>query len=71
MLFSIATKHAILIELTCPCEENMSDRHKTKVEKYTCLCEEIINNGWKLIFFAVEVGARGYCAKSLSWMLLR
>ena len=33
LLFSMSTKKVIIIELTCPCEENMSQRHEEKLQK--------------------------------------
>ena len=39
--------------------------HDVKKENYHALCSAISSNGWKVSFFAVEVGARGYCAESL------
>ena len=71
VIFSAASRKVVLIELTCPCEENMTERHVDKVGKYECLCETIVEAGWELYFFAVEVGARGYCATTLSRMLRR
>ena len=55
----------ILIELTCPCEENMEAWHNAKVNKYLPLKSVIENNGWSVDLFAVEVGARGYCSRSV------
>ena len=62
VLFSSSTKTTILIELTCPCEENMPHWHDKKTQNYYALCSSIRANGWKVHFFAIEVGARGYCA---------
>ena len=53
----------ILIELTCPCEENMEAWHNVKVNKYLPLKSVIENNGWSVELFAVDVGARGYCSR--------
>ena len=55
----------ICIELTCPCEENMQSWHSTKINKYLALKTVIESNGWCVELFAVEVGARGYCSKSV------
>ena len=55
----------ILIELTCPCEENLGAWHNTKISKYISLKNVIENNGWNVELFAVEVGARGYCSRSI------
>ena len=65
LLFSRSTKKLIIIELTCPCEENMSQWHEEKLQKYYPLCCSIRSNGWSVCFFATEVGARGFCAESV------
>ena len=65
LLFSAITKKVVIIELTCPCEENMSQWHLDKTEKYHSLCSSIRSNGWAVYFFSVEVGARGFCADSV------
>ena len=62
LLFSRSTKKVIITELTCPCEENMSQRHEEKSQKYYPLCCPIRPNGWSVYFYAIEVGARGFCA---------
>ena len=58
-------RKVILIELTCPCEENMESWHSTKINKYLALKTVIESNGWCVELFAVEVGAREYCSKSV------
>ena len=65
VLYSCSIKAVIIIELTCPCEENMPYWHDKKRENYHSLCTSIKANGWRVFFFAVEVGARGYTAESL------
>ena len=65
VIFSTSRQTVIIIELTCPCEENMESWHHKKVEKYNQLCNAVKQNGWKVHFFAVEIGACGYCAESL------
>ena len=45
-----------------PCEENFEDRHFDKIARYEVLCVSIRGNGWRHHLFAIEVGARGYCA---------
>ena len=63
-IFSNVLRKVILIELICPCEENMESWHSTKINKYLALKATIESNGWSVEIFAVEVGARGYCSKS-------
>ena len=65
VIFSKSLKTVILIELTSPCEENFQDRHSDKVIKYSSLCNKIRSNGWNVHFFAIEIGARGYCAQNV------
>ena len=64
-IFSNKLKRVILIELTCPCEENMETWHNVKINKYLPLKSVIESNGWSVDLFAVEVGARGYCSRSV------
>ena len=62
LIYSVLKKTVILIELTSPCEENFEDRHFDKIARYEALCVSIRANGWRHHLFAIEVGARGYCA---------
>ena len=55
----------VFVELTCPCEENMVLWHDTKLMKYEALKSSIVLSDWQVDIFAVEVGARGYCSKSM------
>ena len=61
-IYSVLEKTVILIELTSPCEENFEDRHFDKISRYEALCVSIRENCWRHHLFAIEVGARGYCA---------
>ena len=65
VIYSVLKKTVILIELTSPCEENFEDRHFEKVSRYDALCVNIRENGWRHYLFAIEVGARGYCAQNV------
>ena len=62
-IFSNNLRKVILIELTCPCEENMESWHSTKISKYLALKTVIESNGWCVEHFALEAAARGYCCK--------
>ena len=64
-IFSNSLRKVILIELTCPCEENMESWHGANINKYSVLKTIIESKGWCVELFAVEVGARGYCSKSV------
>ena len=65
LLFSRSTKKVIIIELTCPCEQDMSQWHEEKSQKYYPLCCSIRPNGWSVYFYATEVGALDFCAESV------
>ena len=43
----------------------MESWHATKFGKYDPLFAGIKTNGWSVQFFAVEVGALGYCASTI------
>ena len=65
VIYSNTLKHVILLELTCPCEENMECWHSTKLSKYSALVHIIRSKNWSVDIFAIEVGARGYPSHSL------
>ena len=70
-LFSVQSHRVILIKLTCQREENMEYWNRIKSASYATLCDSIQNREWIVIFFAIEVGARGYCAKDIVPTLLQ
>ena len=45
--------------------------HSQKVSKYSCLVNMITSNGWCVDLFAIEVGARGYCSRTVTLCLKR
>ena len=63
-IFSNSLRKVIVIELTCPCEENIESWNGTKIKKYLALKTIMQSKGWCVELFAVEVGAGGYCSKS-------
>ena len=68
VIHSNKLKKVILVELTSGCEELSNDAHLRKISKYgqgSDLWDRCVKNGWSVELFAVEVGARGYAAKSL------
>ena len=66
VIYSNSTKVVIMIELTCPCEENFQVRNLAKLARYNDLKADCETNGWRAYLYAVEVGARGYTAQSLT-----
>ena len=71
LLFSKSSKRAVLLQLTCPCEEDMEKWYSQKLNKYTPLAKLIERNGSAVDLFAIEVGARGYSSKWLPNCLKR
>ena len=61
-----STKCIILVELTVPWEDRIEESHQIKGQKYDHIVTEAIQNGWQAYCFPVEVGCRGFPAKSLS-----
>jgi hypothetical protein len=60
VLWSANTKTVIMVELTCPAEENFIKAHNRKMDRYVDLCKEIRNAKWTPILRTVEAGARGF-----------
>ena len=65
VIFSKTLKTVVIIELTCPCEENFEYWHMFKQAKYGELKKLCELAGWKVIVMTVEVGARGFVSTSL------
>jgi hypothetical protein len=55
-IVSSEEKICVVIELTCPMEENMDNWHIKKTKKYE---EELTSEVYKMHYVVVEVGARG------------
>ena len=51
-IFANKLKRVILIELTCPCKENVEARNNAKLNKYMPLKIVIENNCWSVDLFA-------------------
>ena len=60
VMWSNKLKTVVWIELTSPWEENMTNWHMRKHDKYNKLAIAIRAKGWTAIPLCVEVGARGY-----------
>ena len=54
VIYSNTLQRIIILELTCPCDENMSKWHSEKFQKYLALIEQIKYGGWIVDFFAVK-----------------
>ena len=66
IIYSTSLKRVVWWELTCPSEERISESHELKLDRYSALKVECEGNGWSCFNLAVEVGARGMVAESLS-----
>ena len=64
MIWSTALHSVILIELTCPSEENISQAKARKRLRYSELLKQIEHSGWSVILFTIEAGARGCLSHS-------
>ena len=69
LLMSESTKQLGIIELTVPSENRIEVSKKLKKAKYTPLAEEAKQKGWRVRIWAVEVGCRGFPARSLTVLL--
>eukprot|EP01116_Phalansterium_solitarium_P023159 TRINITY_DN796_c0_g1_i6.p1 TRINITY_DN796_c0_g1~~TRINITY_DN796_c0_g1_i6.p1 ORF type:complete len:542 (-),score=157.79 TRINITY_DN796_c0_g1_i6:981-2606(-) len=70
LLVSESAKAAICLELTVPKEERIQQSHEAKAAKYQQLVEDAASNGWRLSIWPIEIGARGFVARS-TWAALR
>ena len=59
-VISESARICIVLELTCPMEENLVTWHSSKQQKYEELASEAAGNGWRFEKLIVEVGARGF-----------
>ncbi len=70
VIWSLRLRKVILIELTCPAEEGIENASSRKQLRYADLKVIIQQNGWLPRLFAIEVGVRGFVAKSVRKCLL-
>jgi len=65
VIWSLSAKQCILIELTCPVEENILDARAYKINRYSELKSQIEDNGWTCHLRSIECGARGMVSFSV------
>ena len=68
-IYSNATKQVFILELTFPAEDNLIQWHTDKESKYAKLLDDININQWTGHVFGIEIGSRGYVAKSFGFAL--
>ena len=69
ILISKDTKQLGIIELTVPIEDRIEISGEIKRNKYSIIEEEGKANGWGVQIWAVEIGCRGFPAKSTKRLL--
>ena len=57
------SKQIAIVELTIPFELNATKAHKRKQERYEKLVRDIETVGFKVYFYAIEIGCRGHITK--------
>ena len=70
VIYSVQAKHVIMVELTCPAEENFEQAHHRKIARYAELEDLIAQSGWTSKLSTIEVGVRGMVAHSVRKVLL-
>jgi len=71
VLYSPSLRKVVLIELTCPIEDNIEGAYaSSKRPRYAELERECIAYGWSTHLYTIVVGSRGYCANSVRECLL-
>ena len=65
VIFSLSLRKVLLIELTVPLEDRVATAHSIKISRYQNLISACESNGFRTVYFAVEVGSRGFVARSL------
>ena len=64
VIWSTALRFVILIELTCPSEENISQAKARKKLRYAELLKQIEHSRWSVKLFTIEAGVRGCLSHS-------
>ena len=65
VILSEECRTVVIVELTVPWEERLEESHELKRNKYEGLLQEARQNGWETYNFPVEVGCRGFPARSM------
>ena len=65
VIYSLSLRKVLLIELTVPLEDRVAAAHTIKTTRYASLFSACESNGFGVFHFPVEVGSRGFVARSL------
>ena len=60
VIYSRSLRTIIILELTVPHEDNIGKAHERKLNRYASLLAKCEQNGYKTMYFPVEVGSRGF-----------
>ena len=71
LLYSVSIRKVLLIELTVPWEDAISEAYERKKCKYMELAAEMRINGWDADVYPVEISCRGFIAGSTITLLRR
>ena len=71
IMWSVSHKTCYIVELTVPWEAAVEEAYERKNLKYAELAAQIKQNGWQVDVLPVEVGCRGFVAKSTTRLLSR
>ena len=55
-----SSKQVVILELAVQYETHMEEAHKRKAAKFESLVDGIKDVGWRVWYFPVEVGSRGF-----------
>jgi hypothetical protein len=69
IIWSNTLKMVLLFELTCPAGENIAAANIRKTARYLPLGALIEANEWACKIIPIEVGARGFVARSMNYFL--
>ncbi len=69
VLLSRSMKTIIVTKLTVPWEERLATSHQLKKAKYQDPIDEAVIKGWHATICPIEVGCRGFPAKSVHYFL--
>ena len=65
VIWSVALKRVLIIELTCPAEEGIEAAQIRKEGRYAGLVVDCRDSSWSPSLFTIEIGARGFVCRSL------
>jgi hypothetical protein len=63
VMLNRSSHHIVLFELSVPFERNIQNTHTRKVKRYEQLISDIEDNKYRVNYYPVEIGSRGYIDK--------